>query len=158
MGEWLVVLGGIEIAMVIVVAGLLWRVHVRLRRRRRVAPLVVPTGRPVLRRIDGGLPLTEALGALETAADDLDKAANQFASVRASQHRGHSPQVRHDPEIFAGKAERARLVHARLSKTSPAGAVALEPRHPSRGGAKGSEDPSSAAAPAGGDHHLRGLA
>jgi hypothetical protein len=46
--------------------------------------------------------------ALRVAADDLDKAANQFEAIRLSQIAGHSPRIEANPPIFAGKAKRAR--------------------------------------------------
>jgi hypothetical protein len=48
--------------------------------------------------------------ALKTAADDLDKAANQFEGIRQSQAVGHVPLVSANPGRFAAKAERARAV------------------------------------------------
>lgn len=48
--------------------------------------------------------------ALTTAADDLDKATNQFAGLRASQQAGHTPDININPEVFAKKAERARAL------------------------------------------------
>lgn len=49
--------------------------------------------------------LREALG---RAADDLGKAANQFASMRESQRVGHTPPIQRNPERFAEKEARAR--------------------------------------------------
>jgi hypothetical protein len=43
------------------------------------------------------------------AANDLGKAANQFASMRESQKYGHYPPISNNPEIFEDKANRARL-------------------------------------------------
>lgn len=54
--------------------------------------------------------------ALERAADDLDKAANQFASFHESQQHGHTPEVRENHHIFARKASEAR---ATLNTTPP---------------------------------------
>lgn len=51
-----------------------------------------------------------ALQALAEAADDLGKAANQFASMRESQKSGHSPSVQNNPEIFEAKEAKARAV------------------------------------------------
>lgn len=48
--------------------------------------------------------------ALKTAADDLDKAANQFEGIRQSQSVGHVPLISANPGRFAAKAERARAV------------------------------------------------
>lgn len=143
------------------VALLLLGAHLRMQRHRRRpdVPPMLAKSRPDLRAIDGGKPLTEALDALEVAAFDIDCAANRFGEIRRAQQRGHTPQVARDPETFAGKAERARLAHARLSKSSSAGAIALEPRHQLDGRAKGSPGSLPGAAPAGeGPHHLRGLA
>lgn len=46
--------------------------------------------------------------ALKVAADDLDKAANQFAGIAAWEHSGDAPRVVSNPRIFAEKAARAR--------------------------------------------------
>ena len=52
--------------------------------------------------------LEQAREALRVAADDLDKAANQFAGMRAAGEHGPMPEIVGNPEIFAEKAERAR--------------------------------------------------
>lgn len=49
-------------------------------------------------------------GALEAAADDLGKAANQFASIHESQQYGHYPDIRQNHHKFAAKEARARAV------------------------------------------------
>lgn len=46
--------------------------------------------------------------ALRRAADDLGKAANQFAAMRESQKADHYPIVKNNPEIFEAKEARAR--------------------------------------------------
>jgi hypothetical protein len=46
--------------------------------------------------------------ALKTAADDLDKAANQFEGIRQAQKAGHEVQVVSNSRVFAAKALRAR--------------------------------------------------
>jgi hypothetical protein len=46
--------------------------------------------------------------ALSTAADDLDKAANQFEGIRQSQLAGHTVPISGNPSKFAEKAQRAR--------------------------------------------------
>ncbi len=46
--------------------------------------------------------------ALAVAADDLDKAANQFDGMRESQRHGYDVPVEINPERFTEKAARAR--------------------------------------------------
>jgi hypothetical protein len=46
--------------------------------------------------------------ALSTAADDLDKAANQFEAIRQAQKAGHELPVVSNSRVFAAKALRAR--------------------------------------------------
>jgi hypothetical protein len=46
--------------------------------------------------------------ALSAAADDLDKAANQFEGIRQAQKAGHEVQVVSNSRVFAAKALRAR--------------------------------------------------
>lgn len=46
--------------------------------------------------------------ALEEAANDLGKAANQFASMRESQRVGFNPPIRDNPEKFEEKEAKAR--------------------------------------------------
>jgi hypothetical protein len=46
--------------------------------------------------------------ALSVAADDLDKAANQFEAIRQAQKAGHDVPVVSNSRVFAAKALRAR--------------------------------------------------
>lgn len=67
------------------------------------------------------LRVAELRAALEDAADDLGKAANQFAAMRESQRAGHMPEILTNPERFEEKEARAR---AALSASTEKG----EPR------------------------------
>lgn len=55
-----------------------------------------------------------AVEALKVAADDLGKAANQFASMHESQQHGHYPDIRSNHHIFAEKEAKARAALAAL--------------------------------------------
>jgi hypothetical protein len=51
--------------------------------------------------------------ALKEAADDLGKAANQFASLHESQQHGHRPDIRTNHHVFAEKELKARAALSR---------------------------------------------
>ena len=52
--------------------------------------------------------IDELQKALGEAADDLGKAANQFASMRESQEAGHHVAIETNPELFEEKERKAR--------------------------------------------------
>jgi hypothetical protein len=52
--------------------------------------------------------------ALKEAADDLGKAANQFASMRETQRAGHLVHIIENPEIFEAKEAKARAALAAI--------------------------------------------
>lgn len=67
--------------------------------------------------------------ALLVAADDLDKAANQFAGIAAWERSDSAPHVVANPHLFAEKAARARA--AASDAPAPADAAASSKEQPS---------------------------